>query len=80
MHEAFVPLVRSATPRPQVRLAPALIKIIQAAETKPPFSPLAEKPVPAREPKITLQRDGETVTGIQVQCACGQVIDLSCAY
>jgi hypothetical protein len=32
------------------------------------------------EPKVSLQRDGNRVTGIQVQCSCGQVIELSCVY
>ena len=32
------------------------------------------------EPKVSLQRDGNRVTGIQVQCSCGQVIELACVY
>ena len=32
------------------------------------------------EPKVSLQRDGNRVTGIQVQCSCGEVINLSCVY
>ena len=31
-------------------------------------------------PKITLQRDGERITQITVQCSCGHVIELSCTY
>jgi len=31
-------------------------------------------------PKITLQRDGERITQITVQCSCGQMIELSCTY
>lgn len=29
---------------------------------------------------LTLQKDGDVITGIRVECACGQVIDLACAY
>jgi hypothetical protein len=32
------------------------------------------------EPSVTIQRDGDRVAGIRVQCSCGQVIDLACAY
>lgn len=32
------------------------------------------------EPQVTLQRDGDRVTSIRVQCSCGQVIDLACVY
>ena len=35
---------------------------------------------PAGEPRVTLERDGDRVTAIRIQCACGQVIDLACAY
>jgi hypothetical protein len=32
------------------------------------------------EPKVSLQRDGNRVIGIHIQCACGQVMELSCVY
>jgi hypothetical protein len=32
------------------------------------------------QPKVTLQRQGEVVTGIRIQCSCGQVIELRCVY
>jgi len=32
------------------------------------------------EPKVSLQRVGNRVTGIHIQCSCGEVIDLACAY
>jgi hypothetical protein len=31
-------------------------------------------------PKITLQRDGDRITQIKIECSCGQVIELSCTY
>jgi len=34
----------------------------------------------ACEPRVSLQRDGDRVVGIHIQCACGQAIDLACAY
>jgi hypothetical protein len=32
------------------------------------------------EPRVTVQREGDRVAGIRIQCSCGQVIDLACAY
>jgi len=32
------------------------------------------------QPEVSLQRDGNRVTGIRVQCSCGEVIELACAY
>ncbi len=34
----------------------------------------------AAKPAITLQRKGNVVTSIRVQCGCGQVIDINCQY
>ena len=33
-----------------------------------------------REPVVTLTKDGDKVTGIRIECGCGQVIELACAY
>ena len=35
--------------------------------------------VPAK-PTVTLQKDGDRVTHIRIHCACGQVVELECAY
>jgi len=32
------------------------------------------------EPHISLQREGERITNIRIQCNCGQTIDLACLY
>ena len=31
-------------------------------------------------PSVSLQRDGDRVTHIRIQCGCGQLIELECAY
>jgi len=31
------------------------------------------------KPTLTLQRDGDRVTHVRVECGCGQVIELECA-
>jgi hypothetical protein len=32
------------------------------------------------EPRLSLQRDGDRIASIRVQCSCGQVMDLACVY
>jgi hypothetical protein len=44
-------------------------------------SALAAKPDRhLQEPKITLVKDGDTVTTIEIECACGALIRLECEY
>ena len=42
-----------------------------------PSEPAAQ---PVSAPVVTLQREGDRVTGIRVQCTCGEVIELNCVY
>lgn len=32
------------------------------------------------EPRVTVQRDGDRVTQLRIQCTCGQIMDLACVY
>lgn len=32
------------------------------------------------QPQITLEREGDRIVGIRVQCPCGQVTELTCLY
>jgi hypothetical protein len=32
------------------------------------------------EPKVTVQRDGDRVTHLRIQCTCGMIMDLACVY
>jgi hypothetical protein len=41
-------------------------------------SPAPGQAPAGREPKITLERDGERVTQIRIECPCGNVIELVC--
>lgn len=52
--------------------APAEISAASASITAP--ANCSGKPV------VTLQRNGDVVTAIKVQCTCGQVIELNCQY
>jgi len=46
----------------------------------PSVVPSQSAPPSTCEPQVALQRDGDRVTGIQIRCSCGQVIDLVCYY
>jgi len=35
---------------------------------------------PSAVPSVSLERDGDRVTHIRIQCGCGQLIELECAY
>lgn len=32
------------------------------------------------EPRVTVQRDGDRVTHLRIQCTCGMVMELACVY
>jgi hypothetical protein len=86
MNKDFIPLSLSGGPRPG-GAAVARSKEAAATQTPTPFRPLggsaptAQAPLaPGGEPKITLERQGDRVTRITVQCPCGRVTELVCSY
>lgn len=86
MTQAFVPLLpgaaRGTEPSMPVRLKP----VSSPAATFEPASALASSKTESHkdhthsEPKITLERQGETITHIRIECGCGQVTELKCEY
>ncbi|HWD93781.1 MAG TPA: hypothetical protein VG938_15685 [Verrucomicrobiae bacterium] len=87
--DSFVPLI-SIAPTPSGDSADFQATVLSQPEQAQKFNPVelaaaAASPGKAAdgspcEPRVTLQRDGEQVTGIRIQCSCGQVIDLACVY
>jgi len=83
MNEPFVPMNKTAASgqnRSDFR-----VSIVSHAENSRPFQPLGQAGAKAGaggacEPRVTLQRDGECVSAIRIQCSCGQVIELACVY
>ena len=86
MSDSFVPLV--ATPISSGENSILQLKVLPQgqSEANAAFEPL---PAPGRaeppdkacgRPSVTLQRQGEVVSGIRIECGCGQVIELACAY
>ncbi len=87
MSADFVPLV--ACPSASPSTADFRVKIVPNSQQAAPF--IAVRPPGARssespcagagaEPTMTLQRDGDRITSVRIQCACGQVIELACVY
>jgi hypothetical protein len=42
--------------------------------------PSSTVPCAAGEPKVTLERAGDRLTCIKIQCGCGHTIELACDY
>jgi hypothetical protein len=87
--ESFVPLT-TALPSSGARTEFQATVLSEPSETKkfqpvamPAASAFGTKPIARGEncqPQVSLQREGNRVTGIRVQCSCGEVIELACAY
>ena len=62
--------------------SPAKAAGFQSLESQRPTalnaSNSAEKKI--GEPRVTVQRDGDRVTHLRIQCTCGLVMDLACVY
>ena len=88
-NEAFVPLA-AASPRPAGERREFRATVISPSAQAPAFQSVsavgaASVASPAAhagscQPKVSLQRDGNRVTGIHIQCSCGQVMELACVY
>lgn len=82
MSDTFVPLM--AAPVSAGDTALFQLKVLpQAQAQSEPVSQGGAREQPAKpcgRPSVTLQREGEAVSGIRIECACGQVIELECVY
>jgi len=76
MPETFVPLVSATSASRQSSFASLTLKTSPTAAGETPSG----TPAPCAKPTVTLQRTGDVVSGIRVQCGCGQVVDLNCVY
>jgi hypothetical protein len=82
----FIPLVTTA---PTAEKREFQVTVIPQKEQSHLFQSLG-KPMSATgertgftkncEPHLSVQRDGERITNIRIQCNCGQTIDLACIY
>ncbi|HUR45592.1 MAG TPA: hypothetical protein VMZ27_06880 [Candidatus Saccharimonadales bacterium] len=91
MTSSFVPFVPAAqTSTRTIAAAPfapviASVPLVAPETSTPPCAsraeaasvPLATEPC---APKITVQRDADRITRIQIHCSCGELIELDCQY
>ena len=87
--ESFVPLT-PASPHPAGERREFCATVISQSGQAQTFQSIATAAMPSVaspgahaatcEPKVSLQRDGNRVTGIHIQCSCGQVMELACVY
>jgi len=80
--DEFVPLVAGAAAGNAREFQ---ITIIPQNGQAQPFQSLNNKPGSVSsnknaEPQLTVQRDGNRVTHIRIQCNCGQTHEIACVY
>lgn len=83
--DSFVPL--TAVPAADERRDFRVSVIPQNSQARPFQTLESSAPAPAGlapgkncEPRLSVQRDGDRITGIRIQCTCGQVLDVACLY
>src|ERR1700744_6412082 len=87
--ELFMPLTAEITAEEKNR--EFRVTVIPKGETAQPFQTLGQVASSAAEmdsahgrkncePRLTVQRDGDCITNIRIQCSCGQIMELACVY
>jgi hypothetical protein len=83
MSEPFVPFATTRSKPGSARDGFRLTILPQAPQVQPflPVSvPASAAPANPKEPQVTVERDGDRITRITIQCPCGQVLELNCTY
>jgi len=82
MTDAFVPLtvLKSAPPESVFATLPGKGPPPQSASAVAATAAPVPAPGGCAKPVVTLQRQGDVVSSIRIQCGCGQVIELNCVY
>ena len=85
--ESFVPLTAAPATSGKAEFRATVIpqgEQPKAFHSLEQLMPDADAPAPEKkkfcEPRISVQRDGDRVTNIRIQCTCGQVMDVACVY
>jgi len=87
MANNFQPLEARLTPPREhaghafrLKVVPHSSAAAPAPAPAPPGANGTAAPADSHEPAITLEREGERITAIHIQCSCGRVIELGCVY
>jgi hypothetical protein len=80
MSESFTPLVPPTAGSKEAAFTPVHSKGLAPGTAPSAPGAAGSGPGVCSKPVVTLRRNGDIVSGIRIQCACGQVIDLACVY
>ena len=81
--DAFVPLTTQPVSAEKREFRATVISQDKSSapfESLNPASPTGAAQKKLCEPHLTVHRDGNRITGIRIQCTCGQVMDVACVY
>lgn len=84
---AFVPFgPDTVSARASTSAPTATLKVIPGEAAEKTFAPLTAAVLHGGAdskhgaPSISLQKEGDRITGVRIECGCGQVIELACDY
>jgi hypothetical protein len=87
MSDQFIPLLPPASSSKDPAFASLHLKVRPQAPAAHAFEALmpasadqSRSPEGCSKPTVTLQRKGDAVSGIRIQCGCGNVIELTCIH
>lgn len=82
MSDTFIPLVSANSATREASFFSLHLKTSPpaAGRTGVPAGALLPGTGACAKPVVTLQRNGEVVSSIRIQCGCGEVIELNCVY
>lgn len=84
--ESFVPLTVAAVSDERREFRVTVIPQSEHSRTFQSLEQLAPAPAGSGnqqkicEPRVSVQRDGDRISSIRIQCSCGQVMDVACLY
>jgi hypothetical protein len=89
MSDQFIPLAPLSSSSKDTAFSSLSLKVLSKGAGRPAFDTLpavsldmnaARSPEACKKPTVTLQRKGDAVSGIRIQCGCGEVIELTCLH
>ncbi len=85
MTDTFVPLIATPSAKRETPFTAINSSARSTASAPSPNAARSNNELAAHQeacgqPSITLQRNGDVISSIRIQCGCGQVIELNCAY
>jgi hypothetical protein len=83
MSDSFTPLAAVPSASQETTFTSIQFKGLPSTMAQPALTaagPTRSKSEACSKPVVTLKRNGAIVSGIRIQCGCGQVVNLACVY